>query len=137
MMSIARLSDSVSTLDCAVGLPRYTSSTPPFRSRPRRVFFAFTAPGMPAITNSSETMISPATISRTSELRRRSAIARRLLLGGQDEQQAAVVVVRREHVRLRAGRHVAFSAHQHGHLQRAHAPLEHRLAGVLAALEPG
>src|SRR6516164_5037815 len=115
------------------------SSTPPLRSSPRRVFFGLTAPGMPMIT-SSETRNSPATTPSTSVLRRRSVIGRSsansLLLGGQDEQQPAIVVVGGEHVRLRAGRDVAFARDPNRHLQRPHAPLEDLPHRVIAVFEP-
>src|ERR1700694_5474175 len=102
------------------------SSTPPFRSSPNLVVFT-------AIT-AAEAAISPATSSRIRVLRRRSLISpASLLLGGQQEQQPAVVVVGREHVRLGAGHHVAFAAHAHRYLERAHSPLQngrHRIVAV-------
>src|SRR5438128_2392972 len=131
MMSIARFSEAAFTFDCAVGLPSYTSCTPPFRSRPRRVFLNAIAAAEPAIR--------PATSNRMRKLRRRSAIAlARLLLRRQHEQQPAVVVVIGEHVGQGARGDVTCSTHPHRHLQRAHTPLEHLADGIIAVgkLEP-
>src|SRR5579863_5814852 len=99
MMSIAFDIDAESTGVSGPGRAWKISSTPPWRSRPSRVFFAFTTPGMPAVT-SSDTSTSAMTKRRTKLLRARSLMANGdgSARGGEHEQEAAVVVVGREEI---------------------------------------
>src|SRR6202035_1230407 len=91
------------TLVFPAGRAWKTSSTPPWRSRPRCVLRALTTPGMPAVTT-SDTSTSATTKTRTKPLRARSLILTRTSSARrrQHEQQTAVVVVCREQVGRRA-----------------------------------
>src|SRR5579862_5470813 len=136
MMSIAFAIDVESTGVSGPGRAWKINSTPPWRSRPRRVFFAFTTPGMPAVTI-SDTSTRAMTKTRTKLLRARSLMAngegsaRR----GEHEQEAAVVVVGREEVRGGPRGQVRFGAQHGGLAQRAHPPLEHGRDVVLVVVE--
>src|SRR5579862_8661509 len=114
MMSIAFAIDAESTGVLGPGRAWKISSTPPWRSRPRRVFFAFTTPGMPAVTT-SDTSTNAMTKTRTKLLRARSLMANRTgsARRREHEQEAAVVVVGREEVGGGPGRQIGFGA-QHG-----------------------
>src|SRR3954454_3957182 len=98
----------------------------------------------------SDATSSPATSSRMKRLRRRSVIGKseaaywpvsranppeRSLVRGQDEEQPSVVIVGRKQIRRRASGQVVLRVDLHRLGQLAHAPLEHRAHGVVAAGE--
>src|SRR4051812_26543627 len=112
-----------SSIDCGVtfgtlgvGRPSYTSSVPPFRSRPSFVGLLRITANAPASTTS--------TMPRIDRLRVRLLIAESSVLGGEDEQQAPVVVVGGEYVGLGRLGAVAFGVHHHRLVEHTHAPLE-------------
>src|SRR5579863_1725549 len=136
MMSIAFDIDAESTGVLGPGRAWKISSTPPWRSRPRRVFFAFTTPGMPAVTI-NDTSTNAMTKTRTKLLRARSLMPNRAESArrGQHEQEAAVVVVGWEEVGGGPRRQVGFGAQHGGLAERANPPLQHRRDVVLVVIE--
>src|SRR3954447_12628739 len=98
-----------------VGRPSYTSSVPPFRSRPSLVGLVRISMAAAASTR--------ATRARMERLRVRLLIARSSRLGSEDEQQSPVVVVGGEYVCLGRLGPVALGVHHHRLVQHSHSPL--------------
>src|SRR5581483_6071224 len=101
------------------------SCTPPFRSRPSRVFFVAMI--------AAEIAMMPRTTSSTNPLRRALVIDSGPR--GEDEQEAAVLVVGREDVRRGGLGAVALGVDGHGLVEHAHPPFERGADVVVAVLE--